>query len=37
LRGVAGGHLRDADEDVGAPGARSPHPVGTGPEGPIGA
>jgi hypothetical protein len=37
LRGVACGHLRDADEDVGAPGVRAPHPVGTGPEGPIGA
>ena len=38
LRGVACGHLRDADEDVGVPrGARAPRPVGTGPEGPIGA
>jgi hypothetical protein len=36
LRGVAWGHSRVADEDVGVPGARAPHPVGTGPAGPIG-
>jgi hypothetical protein len=37
LRGVACGHLRVADEDVGVPRrARAPLPVGTGPEGPIG-
>ena len=34
LKGVAWGHLRAADVDVGVPrGARAPRPVGTGPEG----
>jgi hypothetical protein len=36
LKGVACGHLRDADEDVGVPrGAHAPYPVGTGPEAPM--
>ena len=38
LKRVAQGHSRTADGTSAFPeGARAPHPVGTGPEGPIGA